>query len=802
MKTGEKRAGALARWMPGLLALLLAAPALWLVARPGTWVGNGTDATSYQLPMRRLVRALWLSGELPAWNPYMLGGVPLLAGMQLGVFYPPNLLAVLLPPEQALDLLWSLHLAWLALGGFVLGNAVTRAPLGRMTAAGVTGAAALVAAGPTWGHAWPGHVSFVQAWAWTPWIAALALQATRAGHGRYVLGATGALAMQLLAGHPQVSYLGMTATMVVLLTCGLGARGPGATTPERPLVQRMATVVWVLAATLAGALALTAVQWWPTLQLAPLLNRSLATGEPLALSFSAPPHSLLTALAPTAFGGTGARLAGLSYHETVAHVGAAGLALALAAVLRLRFRHLALCGAAAFFALLSTGRYGPLMQPLLGWMPGLDAFRVPSRWVLPALLLIAVLAAETAGQWAAPSPQPTPTRRPVGAAMLGLLALGAVVLATGVSSSGGWWFDLLDQRQRAAAGLVEGTAAAVRLALYITAAAVSAAAAAAFAPQWRRPIGLGLAGWLVLEAVAFGAGHVGPQRDWSSDRLDWPAPAAQALREAVGHQRLATAARLRQANWGGAHGVRIAGGYETAVPALTNRWANHFAGRPQGRYAVNLQVHGPSPWLDRSAVSHLVRHRGDQQAARRFASWPVVKELPGDLTLHRNPRAMPRWQIADKVTVEADPVRTIGEVGSLPRDTVSLSRPLVHRPGAGGHIEMLRDGPGEVRLSVSTPVPAVVILRDTHLPGWRTTVDGNEARVARADGLFRAVEVPAGSHEVRWSYRAPGLFAGAALSLLAWLLLGGALWRLSRGRAEPDTGGAARLGAAQSERPA
>jgi uncharacterized membrane protein YfhO len=65
--------------------------------------------------------------------------------------------------------------------------------------------------------------------------------------------------------------------------------------------------------------------------------------------------------------------------------------------------------------------------------------------------------------------------------------------------------------------------------------------------------------------------------------------------------------------------------------------------------------------------------------------------------------------------------------------------------------------------------PSVVLLDDAWARGWSVRVDGKPARALQSDVILRGVAVPAGEHEIVWSYRVPGLRAGALLSLLALL---------------------------------
>jgi uncharacterized membrane protein YfhO len=64
-----------------------------------------------------------------------------------------------------------------------------------------------------------------------------------------------------------------------------------------------------------------------------------------------------------------------------------------------------------------------------------------------------------------------------------------------------------------------------------------------------------------------------------------------------------------------------------------------------------------------------------------------------------------------------------------------------------------------------------VVLNDPYHPWWAAEVDGREAPVLQANGLFRAVAVAAGAHRVRFVFRP---FRGAARQLAArWPVLGG-----------------------------
>ncbi len=98
----------------------------------------------------------------------------------------------------------------------------------------------------------------------------------------------------------------------------------------------------------------------------------------------------------------------------------------------------------------------------------------------------------------------------------------------------------------------------------------------------------------------------------------------------------------------------------------------------------------------------------------------------------------------------------------------------------------LERSPNELRLSVSTERPALLVVADNWFPAWHATVDGADAPVLRAYHTLRAVPVEAGEHTVEMFYRSTVVARSLWVSLILLLGLGGAtgvrLWLDRRGR--------------------
>jgi hypothetical protein len=72
-----------------------------------------------------------------------------------------------------------------------------------------------------------------------------------------------------------------------------------------------------------------------------------------------------------------------------------------------------------------------------------------------------------------------------------------------------------------------------------------------------------------------------------------------------------------------------------------------------------------------------------------------------------------------------------------------------------------------VELRVELARPSVVVLSDSIYAGWGAEIGGKPTRVMRANGLFRAVAVPAGTHTILFAFRPAPVIYGFVISLLS-----------------------------------
>ena len=425
----------LARDLLAWLTLALATLAiLWPLGLTNR-VLAGVDALTYFTPYWAYRMAELRAGQIPLWNPYLFLGVPFLANPQAAVLYPLHWPLSWLQPEQAL--VWSaiLH-AWLA-AGFTYTFA--RRSLGRSRLAAWLAGLIFGLGGFTLARV--ENINQLNALAWLPALLWLYDETARAAgwRSRIRWGAAlaVAVALQLLAGHTQTTFvnmvgLGLWAVWPVMVGAWKRKQGNKETrrqgnketrrrgdketrrqgdketrrqgddeSGDEPTTRLRDYLLPFLA--VIPAILLAAAQLLPTLELNGLGLRTGGLPYRQAVSFSLRPRLLAQSLLPPFGRGLDAAFGSEGYAEFLGYVGIAALVLAgvglsllwrrKAVVVRppWNVQRATLLAASGF--LLALGAYNPFYYLLWRVIPGFDLFRAPARWLELYVLGVAALAA-------------------------------------------------------------------------------------------------------------------------------------------------------------------------------------------------------------------------------------------------------------------------------------------------------------------------------------------------------------------------------------------------------------------------
>jgi hypothetical protein len=137
--------------------------------------------------------------------------------------------------------------------------------------------------------------------------------------------------------------------------------------------------------------------------------------------------------------------------------------------------------------------------------------------------------------------------------------------------------------------------------------------------------------------------------------------------------------------------------------------------------------------------------------------------------LVRIPHPLPRFRFVDRAQVTDDVAGAIEKIDI--RTTALVATAVELEPGEPGSIEVLRDRPGDIALSVDAPSRQLLVIAESFHPGWQLAVDGQPARLVRTYGDFMGTPVAAGAHELQLEFRPRSLTLGLAGSSIGLLLL-------------------------------
>jgi hypothetical protein len=153
-----------------------------------------------------------------------------------------------------------------------------------------------------------------------------------------------------------------------------------------------------------------------------------------------------------------------------------------------------------------------------------------------------------------------------------------------------------------------------------------------------------------------------------------------------------------------------------------------------------------------------------------------------DVAVYRNHDVLPRAFVVHKAQAVQDDDQALQ---LLRQDDLNLRSEVLlatdqvlaslFANGEADKAELVTYDSQRVTVKVDAAADGYLVLTDAWYPGWRVRVDGQEAPLLRADVIFRAVQVSAGSHVVEFEYAPQSFRMGLLVSATALIVLLG-LW--------------------------
>jgi hypothetical protein len=746
-----------------VLALLVIAMFGDVLIAPDTLLSQtGTDMSLQFVSWRAFGFDELRHGRLAFWTPHIFAGMPFLGGFQSALFYPPNLLHLVLSPAPAINAVIALHV-FLA-GAFMYMWAAGR---GLHPIAALTSGCLFMFGQTLFLCVFAGHLSALCTIAWAPLVMRVVDELFGERWLRYTLVGALVVAMQLFAGHPQF------ALYIAVAACLYAA-------PRLMRSEKRWQALGGLAMVYAGGALLAAVQLAPGFDAAAESIRSVRVPYEFASMLSFPPENVLTALAPGIFGDR-VRFPywGRGYlWESTVFMGAGGLLLAAYGAVRgdRTIRRDALFAGAALF-LLALGSHTPLFQivyrlPVFGQLRGSAKFATPM-----VMCLVLVAGAGLHAFLVRPGARPRVAVWMTAAAIV-IAAAGGAFAMTSRTFTPPWWTTFV--------AFIEQTRES-----YLPADAYASVdfvnAALSFASGALLVVGV---------TTAVFAGLV-----WCFRFGRWPAYAIAALAMVE----VATYARLSRPTFPLAD----------LVPAGLERFSRDHPGdyrvlnldNPNLSMFMNTRdIWGLDPGVSKRYAEFMAMSQGldpdhATQAMSVESGHPLFRMLrlkyvfqptrSGGLGVAEEPNPMPRaaliydWQLATSrdgifdamLRPDFDPAQRV-ILESVP-DYVP-ERPASDESAA---VRVVDETTDRVRVEATLTRPAILLFTDGYSAGWKATPAGTSAQstytVLPADYVLMAIPLSAGHHNFTLDYVPPSYRTGAMLSLAsafawigAWMLVG------------------------------
>ena len=692
----------------------------------------GTDLQTQFVHWRQFGFSELRNGNLPLWNPHIYSGTPFMTGFQSALFYPLNWIFMLLPLPTAVNVSIALHI-WLA-GLFMCHWANAR---GLHPLASFAAGAMFMFCGPHYLHVYAGHLPNLCSMVWVPLIFCAvdrAFDRTPDPSARWTAGAkpvllgAAAVSLQILAGHPQyVYYTAVAVTGYSIVQ-----------TIRHPVALRSAALVVTMY--LFGAL-LAAVQLLPGMMAIAENVRGSGLTEPATRLFSFAPENLLTMLAPHFFD-TGADYWGRSYYwEMSLFFSVSGLSLALlgSVVIERRSRWIALSMIGTLL-LLALGHRTPLYPALRDALPGFDVFRGASKFTLPAIVFVILLAAGGLSHLMQGGRVPAVVTRTMVVAAITLGLAGGLIYTLGASPRG-WWaqallgtFDTGEVYHPVAwyrsPDVVRTTAHTAGIGLML--AAITAGAVAVILRSGRTRVYAALPLIIALELLVFA-------------RVNRPVfsaapPITTPVVRQLGADRIFNQNNPNAPMTSGALSIT---GYD---PGITRRYAEivaHTQGRDPDRIREQLAFQHIPP------LFAMLRARGAGSAP-----------FPQAFLAHRH-----------KVITSRDDIFAALPGLSNPHGhpIILEQEPLILPQAATGPetVTIVEQSTDHLVIEIDLSANGLLVITDGFATGWSARSETGHHPVVPANYVLRAIALPKGQHRLTLRYEPPGYALGRCLSLVS-----------------------------------
>ncbi len=760
----------------------------------------GGDMVHWRATAQSMIEHREETGKEPLWATNVFGGMP-----GYIISHPPLVPQLDDLPRALRKISWPIsHVIFMLAGGYFLVWYLTRDTLSSVLAACAYAMTTYMPVILVAGH----NTKFI-ALAYVPWLLLAFAYAIRKPNILASLLFASALAVNLRAGHVQITYYATFLILVWWIVLLLEAY-------QRRQLPDFFKATGLLTAGCILALLMVSEYYWPKFEYKEFSIRGTSAGGvegglswEYSMNWSQSPGELLTLLVADAYGGVMYYWGQKPFTGGPHYIGGTVLILAIIALWRTRSRLLTALGiAGGLMMLFSLGRHFELLNRIMfNYFPLFDAFRTPETWLIAVALILSILAAVGLAYVVRQETSANSERIKWRSAYIVLGIFGGTLLL--LLATGGSLFDFekKGELQEVAAYVAQSAqrspsdSQVIAAARQVLAERLVPPRKEAFMGDVRRSFlfvlltGIAfiavqrrvLPGWvaqicLSLLVILDLGGVAG--RYLNSDNLSMSEDPVQRIQtldvdryvlEQEGQFRVLSLERRDQSTLSrpSFHHESI-GGYSGAKLRLYQDFLDNLLFDPgTGMPSENM--------LDMMNVQYIL------SSAPVSGALDVEYGAESGLTVYENLDVLPRAYFAGETEVIEDSdtaMRRLQEPDFDPAEIALLSAPIEARitpldSSSVAIVNPVHHGPRRISYELETDAPRLLVVSEVYYPaGWSATLNGESIPIHRVNYLLRGVAIPPGQHILEMTFNPDSYVWGKRISLFSTILVYGLILAL------------------------
>ena len=791
-------------FLPGIIFLLL-----WLAFLyrfPAGEVLSGGDLVNHYIPYKMFFKNSVSNGVFPLWNPMTFCGRPFQADIQIGLFYPPNWLCLLMPVPVFFTLAALLHLVFASLGAYLYSGVFFKRRAVRFFFALVFSFSAFFTT-----RLYSGIVLFIFTASYIPWILLCAEKWRRDRKWTAIIWLGVLLALQLLAGSPQVTFYTLIALFLVfLLHFYLERKSKNEKDiPGAPKVWKGYVIALIV------MIGLSAVQFFPTKEMIDnSYDRSGGAQWEYVTDGSLEPRHLMTFVFPKFFGTPDQEqifwASTVGFWEYNGYIGILPLALFLLFFLMKPLKnagretkgyHLLFFIFLILWLFFGFGKNSPLFRIAYSIIPGFNRFRVPARMVIFFILSLAFFSSAALEKLLSISSEENPEHRVI---KKRIMIAASVMAVIGVLA--GALFFRFDYGFLKAFGIGEffpprvfqgesvignriltNAQNSVWVFLVFLLAGCGTIAALASQKKHREKIAWVFPVILGADLFVFGMGYIEavPLRELKERYFPETTLVKLLKSETEDHSRFTWTDDVfywnndqnqmeLYPNRAMANGLFDARGYDPVFirryGEFFNRISHYEEEKSPGALLKMKQVLNPR-LLSILNVSYILSYQ-----QYRVPWWKLARSFPTGLNVYENTRASQTAYLSTANFVPAEKSDVILQVLGNPefpiekRSIVSVVNPYADQDyseqSVGEEVKISEWNPNRRGYEILSRSSDLLVLSESYYPGWKAYLNGEQVPVHPVNHALMGIFVPPGKHKVEFVFRPYTFVSGLFITAL------------------------------------